>query len=100
MRLSIWSRAEGRFAVMMAIAFLCWSAFLSWAFWAQLYYQDYQGLSPILTIVRLLPMFVTGVICNVVIAVTIGRVSIVWIVSTSPRSLLLSPNSLLHMKFL
>lgn len=93
MRLSIWSRAQYRFSIVLIIAFLCWSAFLSWSFWVQLYYQDYVGLSPILTVVRLLPMFVTGVICNIVIAVVIGRVPVVYIVGTSPPPL--SP-SLLH----
>lgn len=91
MRLSIWSRAQYRFSIVLIIAFLCWSAFLSWSFWVQLYYQDYVGLSPILTVVRLLPMFVTGVICNIVIAVVIGRVPVVYIVGTSPPPL--SPSS-------
>ena len=35
MKLSLWSRAHGKFAVMQLIAFLEWSAFQSWAFWAQ-----------------------------------------------------------------
>ena len=43
----------------------------------QLYYQDYLGLNPILTMVRLLPMFVTGVMCNVV-----GHVPVVLLIST------------------
>lgn len=35
MKLSLWRRAKGRFAVMMCIAFLTWCSFLSWTFWAQ-----------------------------------------------------------------
>lgn len=35
MKLSLWTRAEGKFAVMQSIAFLEWSAFMSWTFWAQ-----------------------------------------------------------------
>lgn len=35
MKLSIWKRAKGRFAVMQTIAFLEWASFLSWSFWAQ-----------------------------------------------------------------
>jgi hypothetical protein len=35
MKLSLWGRAKGRFAVIQIIAFLEWSAFLSWYFWAQ-----------------------------------------------------------------
>jgi hypothetical protein len=35
MKLSLWTRAKGKFAVVQAIAFLEWAAFLSWNFWAQ-----------------------------------------------------------------
>ena len=48
---------------------------------AQLYYQDYLGLNPILTMVRLLPMFVTGVMCNVVVALVVGHVPVVLLIS-------------------
>ena len=48
----------------------------------QLYYQDYERLTPILTMVRLLPMFVTGVACNVVIALVVGRVDVVFLIGT------------------
>ena len=49
---------------------------------AQLYYPDYLGLNPILTMVRLLPMFVTGVMCNVVVALVVGHVPVVLLIST------------------
>ena len=52
----------------------------------QLYYQDYLSLSPILTMVRLLPMSVTGVTCNVIIALVVGRVPLVYLVRTSLSS--------------
>jgi hypothetical protein len=61
---------------MMAVAFTNWCCFLAWQFWAQLYYQQYLGLTPILTMIRMLPMFVTGVIANAVIAVTVARVDV------------------------
>ena len=35
LKLSMWSRANGKFAVMQSIAFLEWAAFISWSFWAQ-----------------------------------------------------------------
>jgi hypothetical protein len=62
MRLSLWTRANGRFAVMQLIAFLNWSSFMSYNFWVQLFYQDYLQLTPVQTMLRLLPMFVTGVV--------------------------------------
>jgi hypothetical protein len=39
MKLSLWSRAKGKFAVMQAIAFFQWAAFLSWYFWAQVNFR-------------------------------------------------------------
>jgi hypothetical protein len=35
MKLSIWTRANGRIAAMMMIAFTNWCAFLAWTFWVQ-----------------------------------------------------------------
>jgi ABC-type Fe3+-siderophore transport system permease subunit len=35
MKLSLWARAKGKFAVMQAIAFFEWAGFISWYFWAQ-----------------------------------------------------------------
>ena len=66
MRLSLWARADGRFAVMQMIAFLNWCSFMTYNFWVQLFYQDYLRLSPVQTMLRLLPMFITGVIWYVV----------------------------------
>ena len=62
MRLSLWTRANGRFAVMQLIAFLNWCSFMSYNFWVQLFYQDYLQLTPVQTMLRLLPMFITGVV--------------------------------------
>ncbi|KAJ6498364.1 major facilitator superfamily domain-containing protein [Mycena vitilis] len=76
MKLSLWTRAEGRFAVMQAIAFLQWAAFLSWYFWAQVYYEDYVHLPPVLTALRMLPMTVAGFLCNVFVVLIIGRVDL------------------------
>lgn len=80
MKLSIWSRAHGRFAVVQAIALLEWMCFLGWNFWLQLYYQYFQHLTPILAMTRMLPMFITGVICNVIIAAVVGRVPMVLLI--------------------
>ncbi|KAF8915507.1 putative efflux transporter [Mucidula mucida] len=73
MRLSLWGRANGRVAVVMAVAFLNFCCFQSWCYWSQLYYQNYEGRTPILTIIRLLPMNVSGVICNIIVANAVGR---------------------------
>ncbi|OBZ72344.1 hypothetical protein A0H81_07345 [Grifola frondosa] len=74
MRISLWARAKGKLAVVLFIAFLEYGSFLSFLFWLQLYYQDYAHLSPVLTMVRLIPMFVTGVLCNILVALVVGHV--------------------------
>ncbi|KAL1736165.1 major facilitator superfamily domain-containing protein, partial [Schizophyllum commune] len=81
MRLSLWSRAHGRYGVQMIITFLNWCVFLSWQFWAQLFYQEYQGYSPMLAAIRFIPMFITGVLCNVFIAAFVAHVSLVWLMA-------------------
>ncbi|KAI1790080.1 efflux transporter [Ganoderma leucocontextum] len=82
MPVSIWGRANGKVAAVLVIAFvesLEWCSFSGFTFWVQLYYQEYLNLSPILTMVRLLPMQVTGVTCNVVIALIVAHASLVYL---------------------
>ncbi|KAI0699085.1 major facilitator superfamily domain-containing protein [Cytidiella melzeri] len=80
MKVSVWTRSNWRMAVILFIAFFEWSSFIAWQFWAQLYYQSYLNLSPVLTMIRLLPMTVTGCICNVVVAVVVGRLRVVFLI--------------------
>ncbi|KAL0945380.1 hypothetical protein HGRIS_000876 [Hohenbuehelia grisea] len=79
MKLTIWTRARGRVAAILCIILLNWCSFLGWNFWLQLYYQQYLELSPIRTTIRLLPMFITGVLCNVVVALVVGHVPVVYL---------------------
>ncbi|CAA7265687.1 unnamed protein product [Cyclocybe aegerita] len=80
MKLSLWTRANGRFAAMMAIAFTNWCAFLAWTFWVQLYYQNYMGYTAMQSVVRLLPMFVSGILCNAFVGLMAAHVPLVWLV--------------------
>ena len=107
MKLSIWTRMKGRMAVMLWIAFLEWCSFFSWQLWVQvclpiagtilanaydvyqLYYQNFLRLTPVLTMVRLLPMFVTGLACNLVVALVVGRVDVVFLIGACHRMLVL-----------
>jgi hypothetical protein len=57
MKLSMWTRAHGRFAVMQIIACVNWAVFASWFVWVQLYHQTYLNLTSIRSMLRLLPMF-------------------------------------------
>ncbi|KAG1735317.1 major facilitator superfamily domain-containing protein [Suillus paluster] len=77
MRPSIWTRARGRMAVILVIAFLNWSAFMSWCFWVQLYYQNYLLLPPVKTMIRFIPMFIVGCLCNIFVAMVVARLPLV-----------------------
>ncbi|KAJ6611903.1 major facilitator superfamily domain-containing protein [Mycena sp. CBHHK59/15] len=91
LRPSLFTRARGRVGVMYAIALLQFGAFMVWAFWVQLYYQSYVGYSPVRTVVRLIPMFVTGLICNVIVAALVGRVPVLWLVASGTAITTLAP---------
>ena len=82
MKPSMWTRAHGRFAVMQTIACINWAAFTIWVVWVELYYQTYLNLTPIHTMLRLLPMFASGFVANSIIALTIGRVDVVYFAAT------------------
>lgn len=88
MKLSMWTYAHGRFAVMQIIACINWAAFSCWLVWVQLYYQTYLNLSPIHTMLRILPMFFSGIVANIIIALIIGRIEVVYIVGALFASLL------------
>ncbi|KAH0833392.1 major facilitator superfamily domain-containing protein [Lanmaoa asiatica] len=92
MKPSIWARAKGRMAVIFAIAFLNWSGFICWTFWVQvclslLYYNAKIltcptfscstritfCLRPVHAMIRFIPMFVMGCICNLFVAIVVGK---------------------------
>ncbi|KAF8737164.1 transporter, partial [Rhizoctonia solani] len=64
MRLGLWTRAKGKFAAIQLIVLFNWSCFTTWQFFVT-----------IDTTIRLLPMSVSGLLCNLVIALFIGRIS-------------------------
>ncbi|KAI0767927.1 major facilitator superfamily domain-containing protein [Irpex lacteus] len=80
MRLTVWPRSNWRMTAILWVAFFEWASFQAATFWAQLYYQNYVGLSPVLTMIRFLPMFVTGMLCNITIALFVGRVRAVFLI--------------------
>ena len=81
LKLSIWTRANGRLAAMMAIAFFNWGSFLAWLFWVELYYQNFKSYTPLHTAVLLLPMFFSGILCNLCVGFMAARIAISWIIS-------------------
>ncbi len=49
MRLSLWTRGDGRVAAAFIIAFLTWCALYSWLYWAQVYLLRRISMLPPLT---------------------------------------------------
>ncbi|KAJ7185178.1 efflux transporter [Mycena filopes] len=88
---SLFTRGGGRVGVVFAVAGLQFAAFMVWAFWVQLYYQVYIGYSPVRTVVRLAPMFVTGIICNVVVALIVRRVPTKIILASGTLTTAIAP---------
>ncbi|KIM37309.1 hypothetical protein M413DRAFT_448602 [Hebeloma cylindrosporum] len=80
LKLSIWTRANGRIAAIVMIAFTNWAAFVSWVFWVQLYYQNYVHYTAMQTVIRFLPMFASGITCNIIVGFMAARVPMVWLV--------------------
>jgi hypothetical protein len=63
MKLTLWTRARGRFAVIQIIAFLEWSAFLSWYFWVQVRFVPSDPSLPSI-VDNLLPRYTTRTLLN------------------------------------
>ena len=70
----------------MAVAFTSSCAFLSWIYWVTLYYQDYKRYTPLETVTRLAPAFVSGILCNVFVGLMAARVPIVWLLGVGTLS--------------
>lgn len=81
MTLEIWTRAKGGFAAMQVVGFVAWACFNSWIFWSTLYYQNYAKLDPVHTVLRFLPMSVTGIICNTLVAFIVGSINGAYLLS-------------------
>ncbi|CAE6516665.1 unnamed protein product [Rhizoctonia solani] len=75
MRLGLWTRAKGKFAAIQLVVFFDWSCFTTWQFFVTLYYQEYLGLSPASRTHILVEFEPSGFLCNLAIALFIGRIS-------------------------
>jgi hypothetical protein len=45
----------------------------------QLYFQNYMHYTAMQTVVRLLPMFVSGLVCNAIVGFMAAYIPIVWL---------------------
>ncbi|WVF72288.1 hypothetical protein IAT40_007100 [Kwoniella sp. CBS 6097] len=82
MRLQLWTRARGRLAAVYLVGFLSWMGFHSLFYHATLFFQDIQHTGPVGAMLRFLPTEIWGIICNVIVALIIHRVSTVWLLGT------------------
>lgn len=88
MRLQLWTRANGKLAAVYMIGFVSWMGFVvrssifahavsssqSLSYHGTLFYQQIQMLDPVQAMLRFMPMTVSGIICNVIVAYCIGFV--------------------------
>ncbi|OCF39472.1 efflux protein [Kwoniella heveanensis CBS 569] len=82
MRLQLWTRARGRLASVYLVGFLSWLGFHSLFYHATLFFQEIQNTGPVGAMVRFLPTEISGIICNIIVALIIHRISTVWLLST------------------
>ncbi|KAF8340762.1 efflux transporter [Cantharellus anzutake] len=75
LNLDLFTRAHGRMAAMQALAFFVWAGFSSC-------YQNYLGLSPIHAMLRMLPMSITGVILNGIVALAVAHIEGIVLIVT------------------
>lgn len=66
---------------MLLVALFNWASFLAWIVWVQLYFQNYKGYTPLHTAVVLLPMFFSGVVCNIFVVLVGARMPLVWVLA-------------------
>ncbi|PNY29144.1 MFS-type transporter [Tolypocladium capitatum] len=68
-----------RFSAVMVIMCLFSASFSSFVIYATYFFQDFQGLSPLQTTVRFVPMGVTGLVVAVIVAQLLSRVPTLFI---------------------
>lgn len=74
---SIWRRGE--FTAVCAATFLTWAWFNAFSYWATLYFQTSQGLDPLQTALRFLPLVAAGLGTNVLAGVVMDKVNASWL---------------------
>ncbi|KAH7107765.1 putative efflux transporter [Auriculariales sp. MPI-PUGE-AT-0066] len=80
LRVGIFTRGRGTFSVVLAIAFFEFCAFYAWIYWTTLFYQQLQGKTPMLVMVRFLPMPVVGLSLNVLVGFFAAHIPLVYLV--------------------
>ncbi|KAF4123913.1 Major Facilitator Superfamily [Geosmithia morbida] len=73
---------SARFAAVMAIMCLCFASFNNYLVFATYFFQDYQGLSPIQTMLRFIPTGVGGAVIAVIVSQLMHRVPTALILGT------------------
>ncbi|KAF8992531.1 major facilitator superfamily domain-containing protein [Cyathus striatus] len=75
MKPSLWTRENGKLAATMAVAFFTgvhlWVGFYGYRY---LYYQNYKHATAIKTVLYLLPMFFSGLVCNAFVGTMADRI--------------------------
>lgn len=75
-----------RFSAVMLIMGLFFASFNSYLIYATYYFQDYQGLSPLQTMLRFIPTGVAGAGVILIVAPLLGRVPTLFVLVTGSLS--------------
>ncbi|KAL1407970.1 hypothetical protein Q8F55_004767 [Vanrija albida] len=78
--LALFTRARGRLGAYYFVGFVAWTGFASISYHVNLYYQQVKLTGPLGAVVRFLPVPVSGVICNIIVAQVIHRVPLQFLV--------------------
>lgn len=74
MSLGLWTRARGKLAATYIVGGVAWMGFPSLFYSATLFYQQVQQTGTIGAMVRFIPTFCSGLICNIIVAKVIHLV--------------------------
>ncbi|TXT04304.1 hypothetical protein VHUM_04191 [Vanrija humicola] len=80
LRLALFTRARGRLGAYYFVGFVAWTGFASISYHVNLYYQQVKLTGPLGAVVRFLPVPISGIICNIIVAKVIHRVPLQFLV--------------------
>ncbi|WWC61208.1 uncharacterized protein I303_103788 [Kwoniella dejecticola CBS 10117] len=80
MRLALWTRANGKLAALYFTSFMIIMGFFPALYNATLFFQEVQQVGPVGTMLRFIPIEVSGIIASILIVLLIHRVPAYWLI--------------------
>ncbi|WRT70205.1 uncharacterized protein IL334_007200 [Kwoniella shivajii] len=82
MRLALWTRANGRLAILFITGFLGQTGFMACLYNATLLFQEVQKTGSVGAMLRFLPLEISGIICTIVVVIVIHKIPAYWLIVT------------------